>query len=413
MMGISSILIADDDAAMRGLLADAISSHFGYEVHTAASGDDAVEMLHRRQFSVLVTDMLMPGLHGLSLIQRALEMQPDLDVLVMTGFSEDFPFVDVIDSGATDFIVKPFNLNELIAKMKRVVKEREDRLARVLAESKFQSVFQLSIDGMLLVEREHLRILDLNHAFEELVGESREKLLGRSLMDSVLEQDRERFKLGLSICRGRGTIGDLSLYRPDGASACVDMSITFIDVASEHLIFLMLKDVTEKREVERQLAQAAIMDSLSGLLNKHAFQRNIEAAVRRARHDRLPLTLLMLDLDDFKQCNDKHGHQVGDSLLRDVGRLIAASIRASAGDEGFRCGGDEFSIILHNMDQDGGVHIAERLRARFTEIQTYGTSLSIGVAQYHSPNDAADLVRAADKALYAAKAHGKNAVKIA
>lgn len=408
-----SILIADDDAAMRGLLSEALGSRFGCEVHTAEDGDQALELLRRMRFSVFVTDMLMPGLHGLTLIQRCLDLQPDLDVVVMTGFSEDFPFVDVIDSGATDFIVKPFHLNELIAKLKRVFKEREDRLARVLAESKFQSVFEMSIDGMLLVDREHLRILDVNRAFEDIVSVSREQLLNQPFFDRVAGRDLERFRLGLSICRGRGTIGDLGLIRPDGGEACVDVSITFIDVASEHLIFLAVKDVTEKREVERQLAQAAITDTLTGLLNKHAFQRNIEAAVRRARHDQLPLTLLMLDLDDFKQCNDNHGHQVGDTLLRDVGQMIAANIRAVAGDEGFRCGGDEFSIILHNMDQVGGLRIAERLRARFDEIQRYGTSLSIGVAEYRPPSDATELVRAADKALYAAKARGKNTVSVA
>lgn len=412
-MSQTSVLIADDDAAMRGLLSEALSSRFGCQVHTALDGDEALDYLRRMHFSVFVTDMLMPGLHGLTLIKRCLDLQPDLDVLVMTGFSEDFPFVDVIDSGATDFIVKPFQLNELVAKLKRVFKEREDRLARVLAESKFQSVFELSIDGMLLVDREHLRILDVNRAFEEIAGISREKLVQQPFFDRVAATDLERFKLGLSICRGRGTIGDVGLIRSDGTEACVDLSITFIDVASEHLIFLALKDVTEKREVERQLAQAAITDTLSGLLNKHAFQRNIEAAVRRARHDRLPLTLLMLDLDDFKHCNDNHGHQVGDALLHNVGQLIAANIRGLAGDEGFRCGGDEFAVILHNMDQQGGLHIAERLRARFNEIQTYGTSLSVGVAEYHPPSDATELVRAADKALYAAKACGKNTVSIA
>ncbi|HNT89479.1 MAG TPA: sensor domain-containing diguanylate cyclase, partial [Candidatus Hydrogenedentes bacterium] len=221
---------------------------------------------------------------------------------------------------------------------------------------------------------------------------------------------RERFALGLSICRGRGTLGDMTLRRADGGEVYVDISVTFIDVASEHLIFMALKDVTEKREVERQLAQAAVIDGLTGLFNKHAFHRNVEAAVRRANHERLPLTLLMLDLDNFKACNDTHGHQVGDQLLARVGELIAASIRTAAGDEGYRCGGDEFAILLHNADREQGRHIAERIRAHFHQMQNYGTSLSVGIAQYAAPAEAAELIGAADKALYAAKARGKNAV---
>lgn len=405
-----TVLIADDDAAMRALLSEVMASQFNCAVESAADGDDTVARLADRRFDVLVTDMLMPGLHGLDLVHEVRRRQPDLDLIVMTGFSEDFPYVDVIDAGATDFIVKPFHINELVAKLKRVFKEREERVARILAESKFQSIFQLSIDGMALLHRDTFAMLDANQAFQDLTDRPLEKLRGHSFTELLAAADRERFGLGLSICRGRGTLGDMTLRRPDGSEVYVDISVTFIDVASEHLIFMTLKDVTEKREVERQLAHAAVVDGLTGLFNKHAFQRNVEAAVRRVRHDHLPLTLLLLDLDNFKSCNDTHGHQVGDQLLARVGELIASSIRSAAGDEGYRCGGDEFAILLHNADIEQGRRIAERIRTHFREMQNYGTTISAGIAQYSGVWEASDLISAADKALYAAKARGKDAV---
>ncbi|MBP8130310.1 MAG: diguanylate cyclase [Candidatus Hydrogenedentes bacterium] len=406
----ATVLIADDDAAMRALLSEVLVNQFHCTVACAANGDEAARRLGEAHFDVLVSDMLMPGLHGLSLIYEVRRRQSDLDLIVMTGFSEDFPYVDVIDAGATDFIVKPFHINELVAKLKRVFKERDERIARMLAESKFQSIFQLSVDGMTLLQRDSFHVVDANHAFLELTARTLDNLRGRPFPELLSPNDRERFGLGLSICRGRGTLGDMTLCRADGSEVYVDISVTFIDAASEHLIFMMLKDVTEKREVERQLAHAAVVDGLTGLFNKHAFHRNVEGAVRRVRHDRMPLTLLMLDLDNFKSCNDTHGHQVGDQLLARVGELIAASIRTTAGDEGYRCGGDEFAVLLHNADLDQGRRIAERIRTHFGDMQNYGTSVSVGIAQYAEPWEAADLISAADKALYAAKARGKNVV---
>jgi diguanylate cyclase (GGDEF)-like protein len=126
-----------------------------------------------------------------------------------------------------------------------------------------------------------------------------------------------------------------------------------------------------------------------------------------------PLALLMIDLDNFKRCNDTNGHQTGDTLLKSVGDVIKKSIRITAYDEGFRCGGDEFAVLLHNFSPSGFVVVAERMQHEFDKVERFGTTMSIGVAEYRPGMNSGELIEAADKALYAAKAMGKNAISYA
>jgi diguanylate cyclase (GGDEF)-like protein len=146
---------------------------------------------------------------------------------------------------------------------------------------------------------------------------------------------------------------------------------------------------------------------LTGLVNRAYFQEMLERSLARARRDDDLFGVAYIDLNDFKQVNDRHGHQVGDAVLSQVAGRIAGVVRA--GDCAARFGGDEF-VVLVDDDSEQGVHcLAERLRAAFTEPfqvdrLTLSVSASIGIALYpdhgqHSLN----LLQAADKAMYQAK----------
>jgi diguanylate cyclase (GGDEF)-like protein len=191
-----------------------------------------------------------------------------------------------------------------------------------------------------------------------------------------------------------------------------DISVTYMDVLSQQLISLVFKDVTERREVEQDLADAAQRDSLTGLLNKRTFLTTLAGAISRAQNENLSVVLVFIDLDNFKKCNDNHGHQAGDKLLTSVGQLITHSIR-KGGDLGFRYGGDEFGVLLMGATIEVAQRIAERMRGDFQALETYGTSMSIGVAEYKHNMSVSTLVSAADAALYRAKALGKNTVCVA
>jgi diguanylate cyclase (GGDEF)-like protein len=175
----------------------------------------------------------------------------------------------------------------------------------------------------------------------------------------------------------------------------------------------------ELAEANARLAQLAVTDGLTGLYNHRHFHERIALEVERSQRSGLPLSLLMLDVDHFKQFNDTYGHPAGDEVLRQLARVLADTRRAN--DVVARYGGEEFAVILVDTAKFTAAKVAERVRER-----TYGhdfsdaaprspkISVSVGVATY--PDDGSDaeaLVRSADTALYTAKRAGRNRVVLA
>ncbi|MCF6285899.1 MAG: diguanylate cyclase [Candidatus Hydrogenedentes bacterium] len=409
------ILVADDQESIIASVVRSVGDAFACNITTVTSGDEALAALEKSVFDIFLTDMMMPGIHGLPLIKRVAEAYPAMHVVVMTGYPADFPYVEVSEKGAKDFINKPFLSAELIAKLIRILDERIMRHQLEVAHTKYRSLFDLSMDGMLLLTLDDMQVEDVNDAMCAQLGSTCKDILGQSFTEMLVESDQERFDLWMGICArtGRGTIGDLKIIRGNDTGIHFDVTVTMVDADGEQFVFLAFRDITEKREVECKLAEAAERDELTGLYNKRSFTNRIEWAVSSAAESDSRLALLMIDLDNFKRCNDTHGHQVGDKLLSSVGEVIKASIRMTAYDEGFRCGGDEFAVLLHRFVDGGPVVVAARMREKFGAIECYGSSMSIGVAEYKAGMDVAALVKSADDALYAAKRQGRDAVCVA
>jgi diguanylate cyclase (GGDEF)-like protein len=180
----------------------------------------------------------------------------------------------------------------------------------------------------------------------------------------------------------------------------------------------------ELAEANTRLAQLAVTDGLTGLYNHRHFHERLALEVERSQRSGLPLSLLMLDVDNFKQFNDTFGHPAGDEVLRQLARVLADTRRAN--DVVARYGGEEFAVILVDTAKFTAAKVADRIRERviahdFSEAvamtiqkRQAGASaitVSFGVATFaEDGNDAEALVRSADTALYAAKRAGRNRV---
>ncbi len=178
------------------------------------------------------------------------------------------------------------------------------------------------------------------------------------------------------------------------------------------------------------LRDRSIRDSLTGLYNHSHFQETLAQLCALSSRSMRPLSLLFIDLDNFKHINDTYGHSVGDQVLRELGWLLENQQGpgrgiARASDFSARYGGEEFALILPDTSMDGALSAAERLRLRVTTLpmlpeltalnsRQVPLTCSIGVASFpiHA-STSSDLVIAADKALYVAKASGKNCVRMA
>ena len=192
-----------------------------------------------------------------------------------------------------------------------------------------------------------------------------------------------------------------------GTTVLVVMTI----IAASALLLRRMRRVVA--HAEERVGYLAYYDTVTHLPNRHAFNERFETMLGEARENTQNLTLLFLDLDDFKVVNDTLGHHVGDSLLKTVAEKLSACVRQ--GDAVYRVGGDEFAMILPNVpDRENAVIIAEKFirilnRPLSVEGHTLYVSASIGISMY--PQDGADtttLLRNADAAMYSAKERGKN-----
>jgi diguanylate cyclase (GGDEF)-like protein len=174
-------------------------------------------------------------------------------------------------------------------------------------------------------------------------------------------------------------------------------------------------DITDLVQAADQLRVLATVDDLTKLLNRRHFLDSLKSEFSRAQRDGRPLSVLMIDADDFKRINDRHGHSAGDDVLRAMAERCLGVVRES--DIVGRLGGEEFAIALSDTDMPDAFQTAERLR-RGVAAEPFAVdgdklhvTVSIGVAARRAQHsDPDDLLRFADRALYAAKANGRNCV---
>lgn len=171
-------------------------------------------------------------------------------------------------------------------------------------------------------------------------------------------------------------------------------------------------EMVETRELLDAYMSEARTDPLTGLANRRALNQELERRIAQLQRQKTPLSLLLIDVDHFKQFNDSHGHQAGDEMLCMMARALRDTVRDM--DLPTRYGGEEFAIVLPGTNQDEAKCAAERIRSAVAEIElTFrGTKLrdtvSVGLAQATEEDDPSSLIRRADDALYAAKEGGRN-----
>ncbi len=216
---------------------------------------------------------------------------------------------------------------------------------------------------------------------------------------------------------GKLTEEDLYDCQACGYPTCREKAIAIYQgVANWEMCFPFQKKLY--RRVIDELKKLSVIDGLTGLLNHQSFQKQLEIEFKRARRYSHPFSLLISDVDNFKEINDTYGHLMGDKVLKEVAKIIRESIRST--DIAGRYGGDEFVILLPETPLSDALVVAEKIRRKFSRYpiqvndKSFNVTLSIGITAFHKKvENPLTLLDEADKALYLAKERGRDRTCVA
>ncbi len=300
-------------------------------------------------------------------------------------------------------------------------KEKDALLYRVEQKkvTYLEHIIQNSNDIIFTVDREHY-ILKFNEGAQSYFGYTQEEVLGKPL--TLLFESRRIASLIEKMKKTGSVINEvISAKTKEGNMMVLILNISRMNFEINNIdgYVLTAKDITEKKQLEDELRQKneqlsllAITDSLTGLYNLRHFYAEIKRELKRFRRkpDRA-LSLLLIDIDRFKELNDTEGHQMGDAVLHALAEIIQSCIREDI-DSGYRYGGDEFVVMLPDTNKSQANVVAQRIRKQYMSFKFGNTDLSIGVTEAEAGDNEESIVKRADDAMYKRKRRGRGTVPV-
>jgi len=273
-----------------------------------------------------------------------------------------------------------------------------------------------SWNEIYIIDSENLAIRMANEGALKNLGIKKTELQNYTFSDLLIDTTTEQFReFSRELFEGETSqlIYESCLRRINGTSYPVEVRLQLSQSEIPPLLFANVQDITERKKIERRLTYLASYDSVTGLPNKSLYMDRLYVAMEAVKRQDKLIAVMFLDLDGFKQVNDTYGHETGDLLIREVAKRLVKSTRKS--DTVARFGGDEFTIILNNISKTEGVDVVlQKIMNNISEpFLLHGkeivTSPSIGVSLYplDDRDDAKELLRKADVAMYQAKKKGK------
>lgn len=445
----ANVLVVDDLEPNVKLLEAKLLNEY-YTVFTANNGFKAIEMLSHHKIDVILLDVMMPGMDGFETCSK-IKSNPDtahIPVIMVTALSDIEDRVKGLEAGADEFLTKPVNDTALFARVKSL-----SRVKTIIDELKLRNQTNKELGASAIEMQDHFsesQILLINDDViqaKNLIKIIKQLSSNVEVISNISELDKIAKISDLTIISCQLDSGDplrismmfkgredfryhvLMLLAEDENMNIVmkgmELGVNdyFIYPVDESELIARLKTQLRRKQYQDNLCNEleqsinlSIKDGLTNLFNRRYFDTHIEQMIRNADTTTNNLSLIMIDIDHFKNVNDQYGHQSGDDVLKNVSLILKNTFRVT--DLIARYGGEEFAILLGNTKLSDALVVAERARVNVSDAElTLATiqkvlknTISIGVAEYKKNETVKQFVQRCDEALYKAKDSGRNKV---
>lgn len=453
-------MIVEDDPVSALLLRKVLELR-GYEVYSAENGTQALEEAQKNRHRIVISDWMMPEMDGVALCEELRKSGQYVYVILLSAKSQREDRLRAFKAGVDDFLTKPLDKDELFARLsvaERII-DAEARLQErsleieqgreklrianenlMIASRRFEELFSGLPAACFTFDSDGL-IREWNRAAEDLFEipahsamlaclmetfRSHDEVWSRELISSIFKGDRlEGLEWTYRTAAGNEKLLVSSIFPLRGITGEILGAISAnVDITERRLAQIRIEEQMVQinefaynleqqkaalEEANARLELLAVTDGLTGLWNHRRFREELE--LRFAEHKRInqPFSVMMIDVDHFKQYNDTFGHPAGDTVLKEVAQVLQATCRGH--ESVARYGGEEFAIVLTATTAEQAFQAAERYRKSITEQQwpLRPVTVSIGVAtttaDLQNPNE---LLANADSALYYSKQEGRN-----
>ncbi|MDM8523824.1 diguanylate cyclase [Desulfococcaceae bacterium HSG8] len=436
----AGILIVDDNTGNLRVLSGILKEQ-GYGIRSLRKPEAVFSSVLKFPPDIILLDIMMPVTDGYEVCEqlKADERTRDIPVIFISALHETDEKVRAFSVGGVDYVTKPFQEEEVLMRVRTHLTLRRIRISleqeiaeRELAEKELRKLYravECSASSVVITDSDGA-IEFVNPAFCRVTGYSAQEAIGQNprVLKSGEHPPEFYQEMWAAISGGRDWKGELTNKRKNGDIYWEHVSISPIENSEGRIThYVGIKDdITRLKQTQdallkanQELERLASADGLTQIANRRRFDEYLQQEWNRQVREQLPLSLILCDIDFFKNYNDTYGHPAGDDCLYRIAQAIDGAARRPA-DLAARYGGEEFVMVLPNTDAEGATEVAGSIQDAVSRLNiphaassvSSCITLSIGVSctipmGTGSPDM---LINAADQALYEVKKQGRNAI---
>jgi two-component system cell cycle response regulator len=410
------VLYVEDENFSREKLLRVLNRRFK-TVHVAIDGEEGYQLYQQYQPDLIIADIKMNQMGGLEMIEKIRKLDNKVQVIVTTSHDDNEFFIQSIENNVNHFILKPIDLDHLLLAIQKSVYQIQ--LEKELTKQKKLTRAILDYQDNLIFVIENGEIVEFNEAFSTFTGFApnqvslhKGKLLGNYFVKDpnyFYPKDKGKWVEEL-LARGKNFAKvrwkghkekDVIYFLKAGA------------IPDTNQLLFICTDITALEEESRRNEQLAMLDPLTNCYNRLKFEEILENEIRRAKRYEHPFSIIMINIDFFRNVNDCFGQKAGDEALITISTIVQQRIRES--DAFARWGGEEFILLLPETDGQGGKCLAESIRSLVADFHFSiidPVTCSFGVAEFSSGKSKKELIVEVNQALNQSKNNGQNLVTI-